>query len=158
MKIMYAVATIATTVGVVLAPGQAVAASPERATYVEQRGGVVGSCGTGDELVGDLTVTSTITTYSSGKQSLKLELVGTITRSGTGVVGYYSERQRDFFLADGSQRFVGLLGHLVVPGGGGFTLAGQIRVDIDGTLSSTPGLADLFDLDFDAVVCQALDR
>ena len=57
---------------------------------------------------------------------------------------------------DGSARYVGLLGHLVVRGGRGLTFAGQVRIDPDGTLSTTPGLADLIDLDFVDAVCEAL--
>jgi hypothetical protein len=62
-------------------------------------------------------------------------------------------------LVDGAAKVVGLLGHLVVPGGGGFTIAGNARIGPDGTLVSiTPGLEELFDLEEDAiqVVCDAL--
>ena len=49
-------------------------------------------------------------------------------------------------------------GHLVVPGGGGFTLADQARMSPDGNLSTTPALASLITLDVEQVLCDALDR
>jgi hypothetical protein len=152
------VMTLALSTGL-LAIGPAAAsaaAGPERVTVTEHVHDIIGSCGPGDDLVGDFTVTETVTLFASGRGTLRLELVGTIARSGTGVVGRYSERQRDFAFVDGSERVVGLLGHLVVAGGSGITLAGQARISADGTLSPTPGLEDLVDLDFEAVVCETL--
>ena len=94
--------------------------------------------------------------FAPDRVTLHLQLVGTITRTGTGVVGKYAERQRDFFNVDGSERYVGVLAHLVVPGGGGFAMAGQARQSPEGELSFTRGLAPLLVLDFEATVCDAL--
>jgi hypothetical protein len=74
-------------------------------------------------------------------------------------VAKYSEKQRDFAFVDGSEKVVGLLGHLVAPGGGGFAIAGNARIGPDGTLISiTPGLEALFELEqnFVEIVCDAL--
>jgi hypothetical protein len=158
MKVAIAIAIVGVSAGLLVSPLQAVATTPERFTESEHVHEVIGTCGPEDDLVGDWTVTQTVTWFSSGTGSLHLQVVGTITRTGTGVAGKYSERQRDFIHLDGSERYVGLLGHLVVPGGGGFTLAGQAWLDTDGTLSNTPGLDPLLDLDVEAAVCAALVR
>lgn len=63
---------------------------------------------------------------------------------------------RSVLEGDGSERYVGLLGQLVVPGGGGFTFAGQARLAADGTLSMTHGLEPLLVLDFVPAVWDAL--
>jgi hypothetical protein len=158
MKVKNALAMAGIAATIVAWPGQAAAAAPEQSTETELVHDVIGTCGPRDDLVGDYRVTQTATTFASGRQTLHLELVGTITRSGTGVVGKYAERQRDFGYTDGSERYVGLLGHLVVQGGRGFTFAGQAQLSPDGTLLTTHGLAGLADLDFDAAVCDALAR
>ena len=135
------------------------AAAPERFTEVELLHETVGTCGPGDELVADLTVTEVVTIYSSGRGTLHLRVIGTITRTGTGVVANYSEKQRDFEFVDGSAKVVGLLSHLVVLDGRGFTIAGLARIGPDGTLISvTPGLEALFELEqnFVDIVCEAL--
>jgi len=137
----------------------ATAAAPERFTEVEQVHETVGTCGPGDNLVVDATVTEAVTIFSSGRGTLHLRYIGTITRTGTGVVAKYSEKQRDFAFVDGSEKVVGLLGHLVVPGGGGFAIAGNARIGPDGTLISiTPGLEALFEPEqnFVQIVCDAL--
>jgi hypothetical protein len=74
----------------------------------------------------------------------------------TGVVGKCAERQRDFFNATGPSGTSASWGYVAVPGGGGFTLAGQARVTPDGVLSNTHGLAPLFVIDFEATLCDAL--
>jgi len=150
--------SLALATGLTALPGPASAAEPERYVESEQAVESLGTCAAGDELVLDYSLTSTVTIYSSGRATLHLQLVGTITRTGTGVVGKYAERQRDFgeIEGDGSERYVGLLGHLVVPGGGGFTFAGQARLAADGTLSMTHGLEPLLVLDFVPAVCDAL--
>jgi hypothetical protein len=71
-------------------------------------------------------------------------------------VAKYSERQRDFEFPDGTESSVGLLGHLVVPGGRGLTFAGRVEVDADGTVTTTPGVTPLIDLDFVQAFCDAL--
>lgn len=157
LKIFGAVVAMAAGV-VVVAPGQAFATSPQRYTESEHVHEVVGGCGAGDNLVADYTVTESVTLYAAGSVTLHLELVGTITRTGTGVVAKYAERQKDFFDNDGSEKYVGVLAHLVVPGGHGFTLAGQAQVSPEGDLTTTPHLAPLLDLDFEAALCDALVR
>lgn len=150
--------TTCVATGVVLTE-QASAASPDRFTEVELVQETWGTCGPGDELVADLTVTEAVTIFSSGRGTLHLRVVGTITRTGTGAVAKYSEKQRDFEFVDGSAKVVGLLAHLVVSGGPGFTVAGNARIGPDGTLISiTPGLATIFELDqyFVPIVCGAL--
>ncbi len=139
--------------------GPAYASSPEHFTEVEQVHEVWGTCGPGDELIADMTVTQAVTIFSSGRGTLHLRAVGTVTRTGTGIVAKYSEKQRDFEFADGSMKIVGLLAHLVVPGGRGFAVAGHARIGADGTIVSvTPGLEALFELEenFVPVVCDAL--
>lgn len=141
----------------IVQPSTASADAPERfseSTHVHE---TWAACGPGDELVADYTLTQTVTFFSSGSATLHLQFVGSVARTGTGIVGKYAERQRDFADVDGSEKYVGLLGHLVVNGGGGFTLAGQMRVGADGSISTTThGLAPLFELDFVPVVCNAL--
>jgi hypothetical protein len=155
MRIRHCIAVVGVA-ALVAVTGPAHATAPERFTQSEHVHEVVGSCGAGDDLVADFTITETVTEFSPNVGTLHLQLVGTITRTGTGVVGKYAERQRDFFNADGSERYVGALGHLIVPGGGGFTLAGQARQSPEGELSITPGLAPLLVIDFEAIVCDAL--
>jgi hypothetical protein len=158
MNTTHLIGAIALTAGLVALPGQASAVEPQR--YVESEHAVesLGTCAAGEELVLDYVRTSTVTIYSSGRATLHLQLVGTMTRTGTGVVGKYSERQRDFgeIEGDGSERYVGLLGHLIVPGGGGFTFAGRARLAPDGNLSMTHGLEPLLVIDFVPAVCDAL--
>jgi hypothetical protein len=151
-------ATALTAALAAAAPGTAQAAPPEHLSTTESGHEVWGSCGPGDDLVADYVLSQDITMFDETRGTLHLQLVGRLTRTGTGVVGTYAERQRDFALVDGSERYVGLLGHLVVPGGGGFTLAGHARQSADGTLTTTPGLAPLLTLDFEEVVCAALAR
>jgi len=158
MRIRHCVAVVGVAAGLVALPGAAHANSPERFNESEHVHEVVGTCGLGDDLVADFTVTENVTVFAPDQATLHLQLVGTITRTGTGVVGKYAERQRDFFNADGSERYVGVLGHLVVPGGGGFTLAGQARVTPNGELSTTHALAPLAAIDFIATLCDALAR
>jgi hypothetical protein len=89
---------------VVAWPGQAAAAAPQQSTETEYVHEVIGTCGSVDDLVGDYRVTQIVTSFPSGKHTLRLELVGTITRSSTGVVAKYAEPQRDFAHTDGSER------------------------------------------------------
>ncbi|CUR57291.1 exported hypothetical protein [metagenome] len=158
MKLIHLLGPITATAALALIQGSAAAAAPERYVESEQAVETIGTCAAGDELVIDYVRTSTVTVYASGRATLHLQMVGTITRTGTGVVGKYAERQRDFgeIEGDGSERYVGLLGHLVVPGGGGFTFAGQAWLSPDGSLSLTHGLEPLLVLDFVPVVCDAL--
>jgi len=159
MNTTHLIATVALAAGLAALPGQASADPPQRYFESEHVAETVGSCGPDDELVVDYVRTSTVTVYASGGWTLQLQLAGTITRTGTGVVGKYAERQRDFgqIEGDGSERYVGLLGHLVVPGGGGgFTFAGQATLAPDGSLSMTHGLEPLLVLDFVPAVCDAL--
>jgi hypothetical protein len=140
--------------------GTAVAVAPDRFGEVQEVHESVGTCGSpADEIVADFTVRQDVTVFSSGRATLHLSLVGTMTRTGTGLVGKYAERQRDIQLSDGSFTAVGLLSHLVAPGGGALTVAGRIRLGPDGTLVSvTPGLNHLFELEerFVPIVCDAL--
>ena len=112
-------ASITALVGVV----PAASAAPTREHEGESGHGSWGSCGSpGDELIADYTISEAVTEFSSGRATLHLTFLGTVERTGTGVVAKYSERQRDFFSTDGSERYVGALGHLVVPGGGDLRL------------------------------------
>ncbi|MDX6327042.1 MAG: hypothetical protein QOK15_3396 [Nocardioidaceae bacterium] len=157
MRTSNLLAVLAVLAGTVVLPGQAQAAAPQRFTETEHESGVVGRCGAGgDRLVIDFTRTSTVTLFASGRGTLHLQLVGTLTRTGSGVVAKYSELQRDFEFIDGTETSVGLLGHLVVPGGRGLTFAGRAVVNPDGTVTTTPGVTPLLDLDFVQAVCDAL--
>jgi hypothetical protein len=151
-------ATTALTAAATLtaSPDTARATTPEHLSTQESGHEVWGSCGPDDDLVADYVLSQDITLFDETRATLHLQLVGRLTRTGTGVVGTYAERQRDFFLVDGSERYVGLLGHLVVPGGPGITLAGLAHQSADGTLSTTPGLAPLLTLDFEEAVCAAM--
>jgi hypothetical protein len=160
MRLISTLAALIVATGLLATPALAVAGAPDRLTVTEQGSDEVwATCGPGDELRADYVRTQTVTAFGTSRATLHLQLVGTLTRTGTGVVGKYVERQRDFEYADGSEQYVGLLGHLVVPGGGGFTFAGQAVLGADGTLTSTPGLVPLLALDDDsfvATVCDAL--
>jgi hypothetical protein len=159
MKIRQSIAVAAVAAGMMAASGQANATAPERFTESEHLQEVWGTCGPDDELVADYTLTETVTEFSPNVGTLHLQLVGTVTRTGTGVVGNYAERQRDFVDLDGSEKVVGLLGHLVVPGHRGLTFGGQIRVGADGTVFATPDVAPLLTFDDEDIVsafCDAL--
>ena len=158
MRIRHCVAVVGVAAALMALPGAAHANSPERFNESEHVHEVVGTCGPGDDLVADLAVTESVTVFAPEQATLHLQVVGTITRTGTDVVGKYAERQRDFFDADGSERYVGVLSHLVVPGGGGFTWVGQAQVTPDGELFTTHALAPLLVTDFVATVCDALAR
>jgi len=139
-------ATIAALAGIV----PSAAAAPTRESESETGHAVWGACDAPDDLlIADYTVTEAVTEFESGRATLHLTFVGSVERTGTGVTGKYSERQRDFFSADGSERYVGALGHLVVPGGRGFTFAGQARMSSDGELSVTPALVPLLEIESD---------
>jgi hypothetical protein len=147
------------TAGLGIGTTSASADAPDRYATVDQVHETWGTCASGDDLVGDWTITQSTTIFSTGRGTLHLRAVGTVTRTGTGVVAKYSEKQRDFEFVGGSVRVVGLLAHLVVPGNEGFTVAGQARIGPDGTLMSvTPGLDELFELEDSLVqvVCDAL--
>lgn len=151
---------VMTAITAAAATGPAQATSPEHFTQAGEVHESWGMCGPGDELIADRRVTEAVTIFSSGRGTLHLRAVGTVTRTGTGMVAKYSEKQRDFEFSDGSMKIVGLLGHLVVPGGHGFTVAGHARIGPDGSIVSvTPGLEALFDLEenFVPVVCEALE-
>jgi hypothetical protein len=158
MNLLHLLGATALAAGLTAVHGPATAGAPERYTESESAVETLGTCTEGGELVLDYTRTSTVTIFSSGRASLHLQLVGTITHTGSGVVAKYTERQRDFgsVAGDESERYVGLLGHLVVPGGGGFTFAGRAWLAPDGTLSMTHGLEPLLVLDFVPAVCDAL--
>jgi hypothetical protein len=158
MKIRQSIAVAAVSAGLLGASGPAGAAAPEREAESQHLQEIWGTCGPGDELVADYTLTETVTVFSPERVTLHLELVGTITRTGSGVTGRFSTHQRDFGYADGSERYVGMLGQLVVAGGGGFTFGGQAWLSPDGVLSFTPGLATLSQVEdeFELVVCDAL--
>jgi hypothetical protein len=158
MRLTSVLAATITTTAVLATPGLAAAGAPDRVTVTEQGSDEVwAACGPGDEVRADYVRTQTVTAFGTSRATLHLQLVGTLTRTGTGVVAKYTELQRDFEYADGSERYVGLLGHLVVPGGGGFTFAGQARLGADGTMSSTPGLLPLLALDDDTFVARVCD-
>lgn len=149
--------TAALTAGVTTGPAHA--ASVEHFTEIEHLHESWGTCSPGDELIADWTVRQAVTVFPSGRATLHLRAVGTITRTGTGIVAKYSEKQSDFEFNDGSMKIVGLLSHLVVPGGHGFAVAGHARIGPDGTLVSvTPGLDALFELEENgaAIICGAL--
>jgi hypothetical protein len=141
------------------APAGASAQPPTPFSQVEHVQESWGSCGLNDDLSADYVISSTGAYYSSGRATLHLRVVGTITRTGTGAAGTFRNIQQDFALPDGSERDLGLLGQFVVPGAGAYTLAGQLRVGADGTvLSTTPGTAALVqpDFDFTQILCDAL--
>ena len=118
---------------------------------------VIGECAPGDELVIDATVRETSRTRADGVETLHLQSTGTVTRTGSGVVGSYSEKQVDRFYPDGSERYTGILSKLTVKGGGGYTWAGQADLPASGDPRITKGLAPLLEADFVAVVCDALE-
>src|SRR5689334_16037574 len=88
---------------------------------------VLGSCGAGDDLFGSFWVTESGGASAHGEQ-LHLRTRGTVTRTGTGAVGRYAEVQMDVFNDDGSEKYVGALSRLTLPGGGAFALAGKAQV------------------------------
>lgn len=143
-RLAFGAASLAALAGVI----PPAAAAPTREVETESAHAIWGSCGAPeDQLVADYTVTEEVTEFESGRATLHLTFVGTVERTGTGVTGKYSERQRDFFAIDGAERYVGALGHLVVPGGRGFTFAGQARMSASGEITSTPGLEPLVALE-----------
>jgi hypothetical protein len=122
---------------------------------VQQADKVLGSCGTDDDLIASFWVRE-LTGSSAHAERLHLTTGGTITRTGTGVVGRYAEVQMDVFDDDGSERYVGALSRLTVPGGGGFALAGTAQVSTDGAFTFTKGLTALVEDDWVSKVCSAL--
>ena len=137
----------------VLLPTAAAHAAPTPTSSFQ---GVVGECAPGDELVISATMRETSRDRAGGVETLHLHSVGTVTRTGTGVVGAYSEKQVDRFYPDGSQRYTGILSKLTVRGGGGYSWAGQADFPAGGDPGVTHGLAPLLESDFVAVVCDAL--
>lgn len=129
------------------------AAGQERTTETFQD--VVGSCGPDDNLVADFTIRQQVSSHADREQ-LHLHLTGTITRTGTGVVGRYAETQLDKFGADGSEVYSGRLSRLVVPGAGVYGAAGHAVFSADGDARFTPGLSPLMEGDFEAAVCELL--
>ena len=161
MRLTSTLAAVGMAAGLVAAPGQAVAAGPDRETASAHVHEVWGSCGPGDRLIADYVITETVTQFSSDRWTLHLVLDGTIARTGTGVVGTFLTRQQDFGDVDGSERDLGLLGRLVVPGGRGVMFAGQVWVDVNGDLTATPNAKLEVQIDEEAVVdlfCDALDH
>lgn len=128
-------------------------AGPDRTTETFQD--IVGSCGPGDDLVADFTIRQQVSTHFDREQ-LHLYLTGTVTRTGTGVVGRYAETQLDKFGADGSEVYSGTLSRLVVPGVGVYGAAGHAVFSADGDARFTPGLSPLVDGDFESDVCDLL--
>ena|SRR5689334_15148834 len=140
-------------VGLCLATGPvAPAVALERTTETVTT--VFGSCAPGDDLLGMFTIRQT-SSAGDRRERLHLRLTGTITRTGTGVVGKYAETQLDTFWADGRESYSGVLSRLVVKGGRGITAAGRAVVSADGDFTVTPGLAEL-DGDYTQAVCDAL--
>ena len=111
----------------------------------------------GDQLVlvADFTIRQQVSTHGDREQ-LHLHLTGTVTRTGTGVVGRYAETQLDTFGADGSEVYSGTLSRLVVPGAGVYRAAGHAVFGADGDARFTPGLSALVDGDFESDVCELL--
>jgi hypothetical protein len=128
-------------------------AGPESTTETFQD--VIGSCGAGDNLVADFVIRQQIGSHGDREQ-LHLHLTGTITRTGTQVVGRYAETQLDKFGADGSEVYSGSLSRLVVPGAGVYGAAGHAVFSADGDARFTPGLSPLMDDGFEAAVCDLL--
>lgn len=121
--------------------------------------GVIAECAPGDELVASFATRESGREFRDGRQTVHLQLTGTITRTGTGVAGAYAERQNDVFDADGTEHYGGVLGSLVVRGGGGFTWAGHAVFAPGADPVITHGLVPLMeadDDDFVALVCHAL--
>ena len=116
---------------------------------------VIASCGSNDNLVADFTIRESTGSYP-GREQLHLHLTGTITRTGTGVVGRYAETQLDKFGADGSERYSGVLSRLVVPGAGVVGASGHAVFTADGDGTATPGLAVLMDEGFIDSLCDLL--
>jgi hypothetical protein len=136
-----------------LSIGIAAPALAQERTY-DSMHDVIGSCGTDDDLVADFSIRQTSGTYPDREQ-LHLHLTGTITRTGTDVVGRYAETQLDKFGTDGSERYSGTLSRLVVPGAGVVRAAGH-AVFTAGGASATPGLAVLMDEGFTDRLCELL--
>jgi hypothetical protein len=116
---------------------------------------VLGSCGVDDDLIGSFSVRESGGTSAHSEQ-LHLRVHGTVTRTGTGVVGRYAEVQMDVFGDDGSEKYVGALSRLTLPSGRGFALAGKAQVTADGDFSFTKGLTAMVEDDWVAKVCAAL--
>lgn len=116
---------------------------------------VIGSCAPGDDLVADFTIRERMS-VKNDREQLHLRLTGTVTRTGTGVVGRYAETQLDKFRDDGSEVYSGKLSHLVVPGAGVLRAAGHAVFSADGDARFTPGLALLSSDDFTEQVCDLL--
>lgn len=133
------------------------ASTPAQAagTTTSQFSDVIGSCAPGDDLVADFTIRERMS-VKDGREQLHLRLTGTVTRTGTGVVGRYAETQLDKFGDDGSEVYSGKLSHLVVPGTGVLRAAGHAVFSADGDARFTPGLAVLSSDDFTGRVCDLL--
>ena len=117
---------------------------------------VLGSCSTpGDDLLAHFQVVESQSSTPS-QDTNRLRVSGTITRTGTGVVGRYAETQLDSYRADGSESYSGSLSRLVVAGGSGFSLGGRAAVSASGDFTFTPGLRPLVEEDWVAKVCSAL--
>ena len=123
--------------------------------FVQQADRVLGSCGTDDDLIASFW-TRESSRPSAHDERLHLTTGGTITRTGTGVVGRYAEVQMDVFGDDGTERYVGALSRLTVSGSGGFTLAGKAQLAADGAFTFTTGLTALVEEDWVTMVCSAL--
>jgi hypothetical protein len=122
---------------------------------VQQEDRVLGSCGPEDDLLGSFVISEASGT-SANDERLHLRLRGTVTRTGTGVVGRYAEVQMDVFGEDGSEKYVGSLSRMTVAGGKGFTLAGQAAVTSTGDFTFTKGLTPLVEEDWVLKACGAL--
>lgn len=111
----------------------------------------VGSCDDGI-LVADVFVVE-----SGRRDTNRVHLTGTITRTGDHLSGRYSEAQADRYRSDGQESYTGLLSHLVVPGRGSFSVAGRAVVHADGDFTFTPGVRPLAEGEWESDVCAALD-
>lgn len=120
---------------------------------IETMHDVIGSCGPSDSLVADFTIRQQVSSRE-GREQLHLHLTGTITRTGSGVVGRYAETQLDTFGADGSETYSGTLSRLVVPGSGVYGAAGHAVFTADGDVMVTPALGSLDD--FESEICALL--
>jgi len=116
---------------------------------------VLGSCGTDDTLLAHFEVFEAQSS-NPAQDTNRLRVRGSITRTGTGVVGRYAETQLDSYLADGSESYAGSLSRLVVAGGKGFSLGGRATVSASGDFAFTPGLRPLVEEDWVSNVCSAL--
>lgn len=126
----------ALTAGLAVAIGIATPATAMESEYGSYND-VLGQCAPDDDLV----LSATYHDWWKDGQ-LHHRLSGTITRTGTGRSGTYTETQLDKS-SETALSFSGSLSRLVVPGSGVYNATGHFAVTADGRFVFTPSLASL---------------